>query len=123
MTAAVPFVYCADAGLVADWLVDVLGFEERSRWAADDGTVTNVELLAGASEVWLDGPVPDWKDKLGGLPCWVGFLVDDVDATHAEIVARGGECPPPVDREFGVRTFSVTDPEGHEWGFLRRISP
>lgn len=49
---------CADAGAVADWCVEVLGLDERERWPDDDGVVRNVELIAGNSEVWLDGPYP-----------------------------------------------------------------
>lgn len=120
--AAVPYVFCADAGKVADWCVRVLGFEERSRWA-DGGVVHNVELVAGASEVWLDGPV-DWQAHVEGLASWVGFWVDDVDAVYERLraVEPAVEVSEPVDREFGVRMVTVTDPEGHEWGFMRRLS-
>ena len=53
----IPYVFCADAGAIADWCVEVLGFVERERWSEDDGVVRNVELIVGDSEVWLDGPV------------------------------------------------------------------
>ena len=116
----VPYVLCADAGAVADWCTAVLGFVERGRWADDDGTVTNVELTVGDSEVWLDGPVPDWRDRGGGLGAWVGLLVDDVDAVHRELTAAGHDVGQPLTRGFGVRELTVTDPEGHQWGFLTR---
>lgn len=115
----IPYVFCADAGAIADWCIDVLGFRERGRWADDDGTVHNVELAVGDGEVWLDGPVPDWRERLG-LPWWTGFLVDDVDAVHAHLGAAGHPVEPPVDRGFGVRQLTVVDPEGHQWGFVQR---
>jgi uncharacterized glyoxalase superfamily protein PhnB len=118
--AVIPYVFCADAGAVADWCVAVLGFAERSRWPDEGGVVRNVELVVGSNEVWLDGPVPDWRDRLGGLSSWVGFVVDDVDSLHESLVAAGASVEPPVDREFGVRQIVVVDPEGHQWGFLQR---
>ena len=118
---AIPYVFCADAGAVADWCVDVLGFVERARWSVDDGVVRNVELVVGDSEIWLDGPVPDWNRKTGGLGSWVGFLVDDVGVVHDRLVAAGVEVDPPRERDHGVREITVTDPEGHGWGFVQRL--
>jgi MerR family transcriptional regulator, thiopeptide resistance regulator len=83
---------------------------------------TNVELVAGGGgEVWLDGPVRDWFERSGGLGSWVGVVVDDVDAVHARLNAAGHEVPEPRTRPFGVRELSVTDPEGHRWGFVQRL--
>jgi MerR family transcriptional regulator, thiopeptide resistance regulator len=118
--AAVPYVLCSDAGAVSDWCQQILGLEERSRWTDDDGIVTNVELRAGDSEVWLDGPVPDWPQRLEGLGSWIGILVDDVDAVYNAIRPRVASLEPPVDREFGARLLTLRDPEGHEWSFIQR---
>lgn len=118
---AIPYVFCADAGAVADWCVEVLGFVERQRWHDDAGVVRNVELVVGASEVWLDGPVPDWNEKAGGLPSWVGVLVDDVGVVYDQFAAAGVALDPPRTRDHGVREIAVTDPEGHEWGFVQRL--
>ena len=42
--------------------------------------------------------------------------VDDVDAKCAELTARGVELlNGPMDRPWGVRTASFTDPGGHIW--------
>lgn len=119
----IPYVFCADAGAVADWCTTVFGWAERGRWSNDDGVVTNVELdPGGGGEVWLDGPVPDWEERTGGLGSWVGMVVDDVDAVHARLVDAGHEVPQPSIRPFGVRELSVTDPEGHRWGFIQRLA-
>lgn len=119
--AAVPYVYCADAGCIADWCVRVLGFEERARWS-DGDVVRNVELTAGGAEVWLDGPVVDWQSRFDGLSSWVGFWVDDVDAVYRAIreAAPDVKVTAPVERDFGIRMITVTDPEGHQWSFMRR---
>jgi catechol 2,3-dioxygenase-like lactoylglutathione lyase family enzyme len=42
--------------------------------------------------------------------------VDDVDATCAELAARGVQLlNGPIDRPWGVRTASFRDPGGHIW--------
>jgi catechol 2,3-dioxygenase-like lactoylglutathione lyase family enzyme len=42
--------------------------------------------------------------------------VDDVDAMCAELAARGVELlNGPMDRPWGIRTASFTDPAGHIW--------
>jgi catechol 2,3-dioxygenase-like lactoylglutathione lyase family enzyme len=42
--------------------------------------------------------------------------VDDVDATCAELTARGVELlNGPMDRPWGIRTASFKDPAGHIW--------
>lgn len=117
----IPYVFCVDAGATADWCVEVLGFVERNRWPDGKGAIRNVELIVGDSEVWLDGPVPDWQERTGGLGSWVGFLVDDVDLIHQRVVATGVELDPPRTRDHAVREITVTDPEGHAWGFVQRI--
>jgi catechol 2,3-dioxygenase-like lactoylglutathione lyase family enzyme len=48
--------------------------------------------------------------------------VDDVDAACAELEARGVELlNGPMDRAWGVRTASFTDPGGHIWEFAQRL--
>jgi lactoylglutathione lyase len=42
--------------------------------------------------------------------------VDDVDATCADLRARGVELlNGPIDRPWGIRTASFRDPAGHIW--------
>ncbi len=46
--------------------------------------------------------------------------VDDVDAMCAELAGRGVELlNGPMDRPWGVRTASFTDPGGHIWEIAR----
>ena len=44
------------------------------------------------------------------------ITVEDVDATCAEVTARGAQLlNGPMDRPWGVRTASFRDPAGHVW--------
>lgn len=48
--------------------------------------------------------------------------VDDVDAVCADLKARGVKLlNGPMDRAWGVRTATVTDPGGHIWEFAQRL--
>jgi catechol 2,3-dioxygenase-like lactoylglutathione lyase family enzyme len=53
---------------------------------------------------------------------WFGYLgVDDVDALHAEIAARGAACTPPRDTHYGMREIVVTTVDGHRIVFGQQI--
>ena len=48
--------------------------------------------------------------------------VDDVDAACAELEAHGVELPNgPMNRAWGVRTASFTDPGGHIWEIAQHL--
>lgn len=51
-----------------------------------------------------------------GTRALLTITVDDVDATCAELAARGVELlNGPIDRPWGVRTAAFRDPGGHVW--------
>jgi len=51
-------------------------------------------------------------------------FVEDVDALHAELSGRGGPAlPPPQDRPYRMRDFTVTDPDGNHMTFGMSIHP
>ena len=112
----VPYLFYDDAEAAIEWLVRVFGFEEGGRWTNDEGRVQNAELRVGDTEVWIDGGGRDPNAKTR----WIGIWVDDVDAIYAAVTAAGVEVPAPVDRDFGVTMLTVADPEGTQWGFIKR---
>ena len=49
--------------------------------------------------------------------------VDDADAVCAELATRGVKLlNGPMNREWGMRTASFTDPDGHIWEIAQEIS-
>ena len=116
----VPYLYFDDARAALDWYREHFGFEEVGCWADEQGRVQNAEMRAGKTEIWLDGSGRLKKED--DRPIWVGIWVDDVDAIHRMLVAKGVECDKPVDRDFGVRMLNVDDGMGHLWGFIKRIA-
>jgi uncharacterized glyoxalase superfamily protein PhnB len=110
-----------DANGMLDWLARVFGFRERARYVDKDGKVIQAEMLIGDTELWFSGHEPGslWGD--GKADQFVGVWVDDVDAMHRRVTAAGVEAEAPVDRDYDVRSFNVTDPEGYLWGFMKRL--
>jgi uncharacterized glyoxalase superfamily protein PhnB len=111
-----------DANTMLDWLSTTFGFTERSRYVDQDGIVRQAEMLVGGQELWLSGHGPGYWAGRGGRPdLWIGVWVDDVDAQYERIRATGVDTDAPVDRDYDVRSLNVFDPEGYQWGFLKRL--
>lgn len=115
-----PYLHYTDLSGMVDWLTRVFGFIEKGRWQDESGVTTNAELLAGTSEVWLDGAA-DWWARKGRRPEeWIGVWVGDVDAMYERVIRCGVAAMPPEHKFYGVRVLQVTDPEGYTWGFMQR---
>jgi uncharacterized glyoxalase superfamily protein PhnB len=51
-------------------------------------------------------------------------FVDDVDALHADLAARGANVlKPPQDYAYGMRDFDVADPDGNQLTFGMSLRP
>jgi len=128
-----------DGAAAIDWLVQAFGFEERERWADDDGTIVHAELDAGGSTIMLATPTPDYLSpkrirelsaearKMYEVPYVIdGVLVevDDVDAHFERAKAAGATIlsEPEDVPEVGVRHYRAEDPEGHRWMFSQNLS-
>jgi catechol 2,3-dioxygenase-like lactoylglutathione lyase family enzyme len=77
-------------------------------------------LEVGAADELID-PAPVGRREAGSrfqLTIWV----EDVDAVCAELESRGITLlNGPMNREWGVRTASFTDPDGHIWEVAANI--
>jgi catechol 2,3-dioxygenase-like lactoylglutathione lyase family enzyme len=98
-----------------------LGFETLGE---NDRGVT---MARGDAKLFLfadrvGGPAPTRELGLFGNPPGidhVSFLVDDVDALHNELVARGIKTAgAPSDQDWGARAFGLRDPDGNNLYFL-----
>lgn len=53
----------------------------------------------------------------------LAVFVEGVDAIHTELVSRGADVlGPPEDRDYGMRDFSVVDPDGNRLTFGEAIA-
>jgi catechol 2,3-dioxygenase-like lactoylglutathione lyase family enzyme len=80
-------------------------------------TIVNLLKTTAATELVEPAAVGARED---GARFQFTIEVDEVDATCAELTARGVELlNGPVDRPWGVRTASFRDPGGHIWEIAR----
>ena len=81
------------------------------------GTLINL-LKTTAAGVLIEPAAP--ADPGAGSRAVFTLQVEDVDATCAELQARGVQLlNGPLDRPWGVRTASFRDPGGHIWEIAR----
>lgn len=115
MSSASPSLTVNDLDKSLKWYRDVLGFEVEETWPDDRGKIMGVSLRAGKVSFMIGQD--DWKkgrDRKKGE----GFRVfctttKNVDTLAERIKAKGGRLDQePKDQPWGVRDFSVTDPDG-----------
>jgi catechol 2,3-dioxygenase-like lactoylglutathione lyase family enzyme len=85
-----------------------------------ENMLVNVLRLPAAESLIEPGAVADPK---AGATFQLTIWVDHADAACAQLAARGVELlNGPVDREWGVRTASFADPDGHIWEVAQQLS-
>jgi catechol 2,3-dioxygenase-like lactoylglutathione lyase family enzyme len=93
----------------AAYFRDVLGFrvlwEDAPDWRLVERDGVRVML----------GHCPrDMRPSELGSHNWFSYLdVDNLDALHDELTARGAQCTEPVDKPYGMREIVVTTIDGH----------
>jgi predicted enzyme related to lactoylglutathione lyase len=100
-----PLLTVPDVGTTAAFYRNTLGFR------TDPGTET-----AEYCVVWRDNAAVHFA-RGDGRPVGVRifFWVKDVNALYEQVVARGGTITVPIDtRPYGIRDFSIRDPNGVE---------
>jgi len=84
-----------------------------------EGTIVNL-LEYGAARELIDPAQVGTREAPSRfqLTIWV----DDTDAVCAELASRGVELlNGPINRDWGLRTASFTDPDGHIWEVAGKI--
>jgi catechol 2,3-dioxygenase-like lactoylglutathione lyase family enzyme len=93
-------------------------FEDDDSTVFDFGnTIVNLLKTTAAAELIEPAAV---GAREAGARFQLTITVDDVDAVCAELAGHGVELlNGPVDRPWGVRTASFSDPGGHIWEIAR----
>jgi uncharacterized glyoxalase superfamily protein PhnB len=116
----VPMLVYPDVRAAVAWLTDVFGFVERTRIGADH----RAQLSIGddGAVIVTDARGAQVPPTAGAVTQIIRVRVEDANAQHERVVARGGQVlAPPTDREYGERDFLVEDPAGHRWEFCESI--
>lgn len=111
-------LFVEDLAATKQFYLEVFGrpvmFEDDASAAFGFGT-TVINLLSTTAAPELIEPAPVAPPEAGAR-MQLSVEVDDVDATCAELAARGVELlNGPMDRPWGIRTASFRDPAGHIW--------
>ena len=99
-----------------------LTYEDQDSAVFEFGlTLVNLLKIPAAGELIEPGTVAA-RDTGSRYQLTIG--VDDVDAVCAELARRGVTLlNGPMDRPWGIRTASFTDPGGHIWEIAHNLPP
>lgn len=100
--------------------VDVVYEDDASVCVKFDDLLVNLVLTSAAMELVEPGRV---AGRDAGSRFQLSVFLDDVDAACALLEERGVQLlTGPVDRPWGMRTATFTDPSGHSWEIAQQIS-
>lgn len=111
-------IFTEDLARSRDFYVEIFGksviFEDENSAVFKFGeTVINVLAVPAAPELVEPGTV---APAGAGIRAVMSVEVNDVDAMCAELAQRGvALLNGPMNRPWGLRTASFTDPGGHVW--------
>jgi catechol 2,3-dioxygenase-like lactoylglutathione lyase family enzyme len=101
--------------------LQVIFEDEDSAVFQFDNTMINLLKVPAARDLIQPGLV---ASREAGSRVQFTINVDDVDAVCAELASRGVTLlNGPMDRVWGVRTASFTDPGGHIWEVAQSLPP
>jgi catechol 2,3-dioxygenase-like lactoylglutathione lyase family enzyme len=84
-----------------------------------ENTIINLLKMQAARELIEPGAVAGQET---GSRVQLTIWVDDADAACAELARRGVDLlNGPMNREWGMRTASFTDPDGHIWEIAQQL--
>jgi catechol 2,3-dioxygenase-like lactoylglutathione lyase family enzyme len=84
-----------------------------------ENTIVNLLSIPGAHDLIDPGMV---ASREAGSRFQFTVFVEDADTVCAELAARGVVLlNGPMNREWGMRTASFTDPDGHIWEVAQEI--
>jgi lactoylglutathione lyase len=113
-------LYVNDAEACRSFWIEQIGMVEKRRTEAGGFAIAQVGFADQPFAFELV-PLELMKDNPDGLDLAtpsIAFHVDDLAATHADLVARGVQATDVGDHE-GTPSFAFSDPEGHWFAVTR----
>lgn len=121
MTVAPGFT-ANDAAATIKWYCDVLGFSVIERWE-HEGRFLGAQI--GSGNVSINIGQDDWKmgrDRAKGQGMRMYFMTGpDIDQYANAIKARGGTLVQEPQDDWGMRMFSIDDPDGFKLTFMTML--
>jgi len=108
---AIPLLHVSNAAAGEDFYCNRLGFQQGFAHRADEARPDPCYMGVSRDGVWLHLSSFSGDSVPGGV---VNLVVEDVDALHAEFVAKGVPIAvEPVDQTWGTREMYVKDADGN----------
>jgi uncharacterized glyoxalase superfamily protein PhnB len=113
-----PLLHVSNSAAAAEFFCNRLGFRLDFAHRADETKPDPCYMGLSRDGVWIHLSSFSGDGAAGGV---VNLMVDDVDALHAELVAKGVHIDAgPVDQTWGSREMYVKDADGN---CIRFIEP
>ena len=120
----IPTMRYRDAKTALDWLCNAFGFTQHLIVFDGAGGIAHAQLRFGNGMIMLGSARDDEFGQLQHPPTTSSvtqspyIIVADIDAHYANAVAAGADIAIEIkDEEYGGRSYSCRDPEGHLWSF------
>ena len=114
---AIPVLHVSDSAAAEEFYCCRLGFRRDFAYRVDDARANPCYMGLTRDGVWLHLSSFPGDGVAGGV---VYLAVEDVDALHAELVAKGVAIDSgPVDQTWGNREMYVRDPDRNGIRFIR----
>jgi uncharacterized glyoxalase superfamily protein PhnB len=122
----IPILRYRDGAIAIEWLCRVFGFEQQLVVPDDGGKIAYARLVYGNGMIILAAATNDKFYKLLASPIEdvnistqsTYIVVQDVDAHYAQAIGAGAEIAIDIDEDqWGGRSYSCRDLEGHIWNF------
>jgi len=109
---AVPLLHVSNAAAAEEFYCKRLGFQLEFAHRGDNTKSDPCYMGVSRDGTWMHLSSFSGDGVPGGV---VNLIVDNVDALHAEFVAKGVQIDPghPVDQTWGTREMYVKDADGN----------
>jgi uncharacterized glyoxalase superfamily protein PhnB len=118
----IPIFRYRDRASAIEWLCKAFGFKQQLVVPDNSGDIAHTQLVYGNGMIRLNNEFhafvksPAQSGSIGSEGAFV--LVNDVDAHYAQAIGAGAEIVIDLsDDEYGGRSYSCRDLEGHIWNF------
>ncbi|RSZ58676.1 glyoxalase [Massilia atriviolacea] len=124
----IPCLRYRDAPAAIDWLCHHFGFQKQLVVPGDNNTILHAQLSFGNGMVMLGSTsaidseyskLMKQPDEIGGAQTQtICVVVEDADAVYDRVLsARAPIVMDIKDEDYGGRSFTCRDLEGHVWTF------
>lgn len=118
LKVAIPLIHVINAAAAEEFYCQRLGFRREFAYRADEAKPDPCYMGISRDGVWVHVSSFSGDGVSGGV---VNFIVDNVDALHAEFAKKGVPIAAgPVDQTWGTREMYVKDADGNSIRFIQQ---